>query len=118
MSHKTLDGRHRQARLGQVAAKGMAKLVAGDPQPGFPAVFRQAILDPGHGQALAKLVEKDGLVISRWTDFQPGFERGQTVEQRGRPPAVCRLCHAATGAAGCPERVPGTGLSSKDCGLR
>jgi len=77
MPHQPLDGRHRKARLGQVAAEGVAKLVAGDPQPGFPAVFCQTILNAGHGQALAKLVDKDSLVFSQWTNFQPGLKRAR-----------------------------------------
>ena len=79
MPRQALDSCNRQARLGQVAAKGVTELVAGDPQSGLTAVFGQAVLNAGDGQALAKLIEKDGLVLTHWTNLQPSLERSQRL---------------------------------------
>jgi RHS repeat-associated protein len=45
MAKQALNGGDRQARLGQMPSESVAELVAGDPQPSFPAISGQAVLD-------------------------------------------------------------------------
>ncbi len=71
MPEQALDGGDRDARLSQVAAKGVAQLVAGNPQPGLLALTRQTFLDAGHAQPAAKAVEKYRLVLALRAHCQP-----------------------------------------------
>ena len=79
MAEQALDGGDRHPGFGQMAAEGVAQLVAGDPHPGRAAVDRQPVLDAGDGQAAAKAVEEDGFILDRGADRQPDLQRRQRL---------------------------------------
>ena len=74
MTQQSLDGGHRYPGFGHVPSKGVAQLVAGDPQSGLTAGFGQAVLDPCDRQALPKAVEEDRLRLNSGSLIQPGLQ--------------------------------------------
>ena len=99
MTQQSLDGGHRYAGFGQMASKGVAQLVAGDPQTGLPAVFGQAVLDPGDRQTFPEPVEEHRLGLRQWAAHPARSAAPLGVGMRGRRPVEPRPCRAATGGA-------------------
>ena len=82
MPEQALDGGDRHPGLGEVAAKGVAKLVTGEPQPGLAAVVSQSVLDAGDSQALSETVEKDRFRFGIGTDVQPDLLSCQRLRRK------------------------------------
>ena len=72
-----LNGGDRHARLGHVAAKCMAQLVAGHPKSGLAAVHTQPFLNGGDAQPPAETVEENGFVFCFGANLQPDLQGGQ-----------------------------------------